>query len=162
MKPLERLASEQFVASVGAVTSPQALRRYFHRCDDVKSVRTALEKGQISEATIRWFVDGLMRHFVRGFQFPFEIALAALAVALETRQTKFADDYLLDLARLRDFSEMHVAPRVAGLCMTERGKATKFKKKLLNQGSRLEPYWRAMIPQGTATASTNSLKRFKV
>ena len=66
-----------------------------------------------------------MRDFKRGTQFPHEPALAAIAVAIESRQTKFADDFLLDLARLNKIAEMDLAPRVAAICLQERLKTTK-------------------------------------
>jgi hypothetical protein len=61
-------------------------------------------------------VDELMRDFRPGSQFQHEIALAAIAVVLETRYTAFADEYLLDLARLHTKAELDLSPRVAQLC----------------------------------------------
>ncbi|MEX2140154.1 MAG: hypothetical protein WD894_12890 [Pirellulales bacterium] len=161
MNQLAKLTSEEFFASIGTPSSPKALRRYLHLCTEVKEVRTSLASGQISEETIRRFVDELKAHFVRGVQFPYELTLAALAVALETWRTDFADNYLLDLARLRGYSEMHIAPRIAGLCLSGRQKAPKFIKMAFNQKNRLQQYWRAISNQRPLTTDS-SVTRFNV
>ena len=57
-----------------------------------------------------------MREFVAGSPFKYDRALAALAVVLEARYTSFADEYLLDLARLYNKAELEFSPRVAQLC----------------------------------------------
>jgi hypothetical protein len=120
MKLLAALGSAQFYATVGPFSSPRALRRFLSRRDEVKTVRAALANGWISEETFRFFVDQLMGDFRRGEQFPHEIALAAIAVVLESRRTRFAEDYLLDLARLNRFQEMQLAPELAGILLKER------------------------------------------
>ncbi len=66
----------------------------------------------ITERDIRRFTEELMRDFERGVKFPHELALAALAIAMENRRTDFVEEYLLDLARL-NIAEMSLAPGVA-------------------------------------------------
>lgn len=117
MNPLSKLISQEFRIRVGAVSSPAALRRYLMHCKEVRDARSALAEGRISEQGILRLTDTLMEDFHRGSQFPHELALAALAVVLESRRTKFAEDYLIDLARLVKISEMDIGPRVAGICL---------------------------------------------
>jgi len=78
-----------------------------------------------------------MSEFQRGTQFPHELALAALAVMLESRRTKFAEDFLLDLARLGKISEMDIAPRIGGLSLTEWHKGPKVLTKFVPSTNRL-------------------------
>jgi hypothetical protein len=137
MTPLDVFTSDELRAAVGTVSSPRALRRYLLRSDAVKESRKALSEGRITEETIRLFADRLMGAFERGTQFPHELALAALAVTLESRRTKFAEDFLLDLARLGKISEMDIAPRVAGLSLTEWHKAPKVLIKVVPSANRL-------------------------
>src|SRR5687768_8742705 len=108
MNQLLVLTTDEFIASIGAVSSPKALRKHLMQCAEVQAVRKALADGLITEATIERFTDELMDDFVRGTHFPHELALAALAVALETRHTDFAENYLLDLARLMKIAEVHL------------------------------------------------------
>jgi len=129
MNPLHALITEDFIIAAGAVSSATALRRYLVQCKEVQDVRNALAKGLITESTIEKFTDYLMSSFIRGQQFPYELTLAAIGVVLESWRTRFAEDYLLDLARLRKISEVHIAPLVAGLCLREWHKAPKVTKK---------------------------------
>lgn len=138
MNRLIALTTDNFNASIGAVSSPAALRRHLIRCAEVQEIRKALADGHITEKTIEGFTQLLMNHFVRGEQFRHEAALAALAVVLENRHTEFAEDYLLDLARLKDkISELDLAPRIAGLCLQERQKSAAVIRKQISSASRV-------------------------
>jgi hypothetical protein len=57
-----------------------------------------------------------MNDLRRGECFPHDLALAALAVALEYRPTPFAKEYLRDLSRLR-LAEMSTSVRLAQECL---------------------------------------------
>ena len=109
---LQNLVSDEFIASAGVVTSARSLRRHLTKSTFVDDLRSALRGGSISENDVREFVHSLMGSFERSVRFPFELALAALAIVLETRKTEFAEEFLLDLARL-NISEMEFAPTVA-------------------------------------------------
>jgi hypothetical protein len=123
------LSSHDFRAKIGALTTPRASRRYLLRSPEVWAVRDAIRHGQISEDSIRSFADGLMEEFHRGIQFPHEVALAALATVLEQRKTNFAEDFLIDLAKLRKIAEMDIAPRIAALSLQQWHKAPKSVKR---------------------------------
>jgi len=109
---LDGLLSDDFIAEVGVVSSPRGLRRAIYKSDRVAVLRRAISCGSITETDIRQFTERLMKDFSRGEKFPHELALAALAIALENRRTEFAEEYLLDLARL-NIVEMSLAPGVA-------------------------------------------------
>lgn len=109
---LDRLKSDAFFEEVGLCTSASALRRVLERSETVKGVRDAIAGGAITEVAIRRFVDELSNDFEKGEQFPHELPLAALCVAIEDRRTEFTEEFLLHLARLR-IVEMPIAPEVA-------------------------------------------------
>jgi hypothetical protein len=64
-------------------------------------------------------VDDLLRVLKKGERFPYESALAGLAVAMEERFTPFADSYLATLASLK-LSEMTLSIGVANLSLQQR------------------------------------------
>lgn len=117
---LKQLMSEDFVLSLAFLSTPGPLRRALSRTQEVHAVREALVQGAITEDTIGRFVSDLTEDFHRGKQFLHEIPLAALAVAVETRATDFADEFLKDLSRLR-LAEMGLCIRVARECLKRRG-----------------------------------------
>ena len=129
MDCLQNLLTEAFRVKLGLGSSPRLMRLGLQRMDEVKQIRKDLQSGLISEASIERFSNDLMEQFQRGIQFPYEHVFAAIAVALETRATKFAEDYLLDLARLVKISEMDIGPRVAGECLKERSRTPKYTRK---------------------------------
>ena len=118
---LEALASEDFLVSLGTISSAEGLKRHLHRSEFVKAVGKALTSGEVSEERLRHFVSELMKSFKPGEQFFHDPVLAALAVALQSRYTPFADEYLLDLARVGRIVEFPLSPRVAQLCRIEWG-----------------------------------------
>lgn len=109
--------SEDFVLSLAFLSTPGPLRRALSRTQEVHAVREALVQGAITEDTIGRFVSDLTEDFHRGKQFLHEIPLAALAVAVETRATDFADEFLKDLSRLRLVGQRHLDVRFSGLFM---------------------------------------------
>jgi hypothetical protein len=117
MKPLlSQLLNPDFAVSLGVTTSPHSIRRALAGSPIVREVRQALRGGIVTEADIREFVDEISASFQKGVRFPYEAALAALAFVVETRKTEFADDFLIDLARLQRFTEFQFAPQVGALC----------------------------------------------
>lgn len=115
----ERLTSDSFALSAGFISTPEALRRFLLRSQEVHDIRMALRQGAITEDTIREFVSSLMATFYAGRRFEHEMALAALAVALERRPTDFAEEFLHDLSRLKP-AELCLCLRVARVCIRER------------------------------------------
>ena len=120
-KLLNDLTSIDFYVSLGSVSSAHALRRCLRRTNQVEQLELALRRNVVTEENIRAFVAELMRHFKRGKQFPHEIALAVVAVCLEARYTDFADEFLLELAKLDAYAEFALSPKVAKICRTAWG-----------------------------------------
>ena len=118
-KLFEALTSDAFVLSAGLISTPEALRRFLLRSEMVNDIRESLRRGSITEDSIREFVSSLMKGFHVGSRFEHEMALAALAVALERRPTDFAEEFLLDLAKLK-LAEMPLCVRVARECLKNR------------------------------------------
>ena len=118
-KLLGQLISDLFVVSVGTVLTPQTLRRFLLRSEEVRGIREALRQGAITEETLRGFIASLLADFRVGRRFEHELALAALAVVVERRPTDFAEEFLLDLAKLK-LAEMPLCIRVARGCLKHR------------------------------------------
>ncbi len=118
-KVLEDLKSDEFELSVGFLSTASALRRFLGRTGEIAAVRQALKEGAITEDTIRQFVSVLTRDVCIGSRLPYEIAIAALTVALETRTTDFAEEFLRDLSSL-ELAEMSLCIRVARECLKHR------------------------------------------
>jgi hypothetical protein len=116
---LSDLTSDDFVVAAGMFAAPNALRRFLLRRPEIADIRNGLRDGAITEATIRDFVATLMKDFQPGKRFENELALAALAVALEKRPTDFAEEFLLDLAKLK-LAEIPLCIRVARECLKQR------------------------------------------
>jgi hypothetical protein len=116
---LEKLKSDELSVAVGFVDTPEVLRKALLRTKEVSDVREALRQGAISDDTVRRFVHVLLRDLRLGERFAHELAIAALAVAIERWATKFADEFLGDLSRLR-LAEMSTCIRVARECSKNR------------------------------------------
>ena len=116
---LDQLTSDSFVLSAGIIATPEALRHFLLRSKEVRQVRDALRQGAITEETIREFVSSLMKDFRVEKRFEHELSLAALAVVLERWATNFAEEFLLDLAKLK-LAEMPLGIRVARECIKQR------------------------------------------
>jgi hypothetical protein len=118
-KVFEDLTSDEFILSAGLVSTPEALRRFLLRSHAIHGIRESLRQGLITDETIREFISSLMKEFSVGRRFAHEMALAALAVALERRPTNYAEEFLSDLAKLR-LAEMPLCIRVARECLKHR------------------------------------------
>ncbi len=116
---LERLLHEDFLQSVGFVLPPAAFRRALQRHPDVIRLSTAVRLGQVSEMMIREFTARLSSQFQEGNLLPGDIAISSLAVALESIQTDFAEEFLCNLARLQ-MRELATPIRVAQICWSMR------------------------------------------
>jgi hypothetical protein len=116
---LERLLSDGFAVSVGFLLPAPALRRALGATEEVRDVIEALTDGALPESSIETFLSSLLGDLRKGERFPHDLALAALAVALEDRPTAFAEGYLRDLSRLR-LAEMSVSVGAAQACLHHR------------------------------------------
>jgi hypothetical protein len=130
----ERLTSDEFAISAGSISTPEALRRFLLRSKEVREIRESLRQGAITEETVREFVSSLMRAFHVGQRFVHEMALAALAVALERRPTDFAEEFLHDLSRLK-LAELCLCLRVARVCIQERSSVASHSNRTFALGS---------------------------
>jgi len=109
---LENLTSDAFALKYSFISNPIAVYRALQRSVDVENVRLALRSGEITEEILGAFCASVLAELQPGKRLPQELALAAIAVVLETRATSFAEEYVLDLARL-DLAEFPTAIRVA-------------------------------------------------
>ncbi len=121
---LENLKSEEFLLEMGFLLPPAALRHRLQSMRQVRELQEAIAQGAIPEQAVREFVGSLTGSLRRGERFPHDLALAALAVALENRTTPFAEEYLRDLAGLK-VAEMSVSRRVARECLDRRNPLAK-------------------------------------
>ncbi len=159
---LENLKKDEFACKFSFISNPRAIHGVMQRSEDVKSLRAALLAGELTEETIRKFSESLLDNFESGKQFPYESALAAIAVALETRPTPFAEEFTLDLARL-DRAELAIAIRVARWACQERLAVSASKTKtfaLANEGA-LSPVWRP-VAKSRQVSVGQSEGRFEV
>lgn len=119
VKVLDQIIADDFALAAGFLATPGALRRWLRRAPEVKAIREALRQEAITEDTLRRFVSSLLDDLHRGERFPHELAVAALAVVIESRATDFAEEFLHDLARLQ-LAEMSICIRVARECLKYR------------------------------------------
>jgi hypothetical protein len=119
MNLLDALSSEEFEVDVGPLVPAPLLRRRLLGMSEVRAVSKALSGQTLTDEDIGIHVSRLVREFQPGKRFEHDLALAALAVALETRATKFAQDFLETLSGFR-LVEMPMSPRVAAECQAHR------------------------------------------
>ena len=116
------LLTPEFEVSVLAST-PSLLRLRLRKSSQVAMLRERYDQGLLGEGELRFFVGQLLQQYPLPGVFPYQTALAALAVMLENRFTPFADEYLADLSRVRT-ARLAVASRVARLCLESRRRGT--------------------------------------
>jgi len=116
------LLSTKFDASLPATSNPKALRLALLRHETVGAIAASLSAGSLSEHDLRQFIEGLVLGYKRGQRLPNLMALAALAVVLEPRRTRFSDEYLGNLGRIV-LPEFRDAADVARECLSHRQRA---------------------------------------
>jgi len=127
---LENLRTDEFAVRFSLVSNLRAVHRALQRSKEVEELRSALCTGEVTEETLSVFTTSLLKDFEGGKRFPHELALAAVAVALETRPTPFAEEFVLDLARL-ELAELPIAIRVARKACQERLAVSASKTKIV-------------------------------
>ena len=115
---LNRLLDDQFLLENGLLANPLALRAALLRSSEVRSIRSALAAEEIDDELLRKFVSSLLDDWQAGRLFAYDVSLAALAVAVESRATRFAEQFLNDLAKLHR-PELPMAVRVARHALRE-------------------------------------------
>jgi len=118
-KVLEHLKTDEFAVKFGFISNPAAVRRLLLKSNEIADVRRALNQGEISEGSVRTFVNDLVKDFRSGEHFPHDSALSAIAVSLEYRATPFADEFINDLASLR-IAELGHSVHIARECKKNR------------------------------------------
>jgi hypothetical protein len=113
---LEALKSDDFLVRLGVTSNARAIHRALERSAEVDLVRLAMYQGQIDEDSLRDFTARLLQTFQPGVLFPYDLSLAALAVVLESRPTRLAEELLSELARV-DRPELPLAIRVGQECL---------------------------------------------
>ena len=98
---LDQLLSQEFELSMFFYATPSALRRQLQKSAETHEVRRALAFGLISEETFERFIEYITAHIKQKQKFRYEIALAAVVVALEDRPTKFVEAFLREFAEIK-------------------------------------------------------------
>lgn len=93
------ILSPEFEAAAVAGT-PRVIRLRLLASPEVQEIVRGYREGVITAGDIRELVNSLLRDHINEEVFPFQVALSALAVALEPFRDSFAEEYLLDLASL--------------------------------------------------------------
>ena len=132
---LRQLLDDEFVISLGYVLPPAAMRLVLRRHPLVKKIRLAIRHGALAESDVTSFAADVTAPFQPGARLPGDLALAALAVALEDLPADFAEEYLYKLAGLR-LAEMTNSIRVARECLVQRFSLPK-------NETRISPYSRS-------------------
>jgi hypothetical protein len=142
---LWRLSTDEFSDSIGFVLPPAPLRRVLQDSPDVQRLERALRYGQVTSQEISEFVEQILKEFRRGELFRHDIALAALAVAMEHWNNPFAEDFLIDLARTQR-PEFRASFRIARESLKARYAFPKTQVKT------------ARYPQGGAVRATSRIR----
>lgn len=148
---LERLLSPEFETDVLAST-PRVLRLRLRRSPEVLELRRRHNEGFIPDELLREFVNQILRSYPDPDWFPHQTALAAIAVVLEERYSKFSETYLVDLARVRT-TRLGIASRVARLCLEARLSRTTNEFRDFPAESDSKPDFRVLISDGCGQSS---------
>ena len=130
-KSLLQLVSLDFEASV-VTSSPSGLRALLRKSSPLRRLRVDHTSGAVTDDSIRQFVDGLLSEFATSESFPHQVALAAFAVLFEDRHSPLAEDYLIDLSRVRT-ARLRMAASVARICLRNRSLLPKVAAKTFEQ-----------------------------
>lgn len=115
MKPsrqLETLSSDAFVLRFSQIGTVEGIYAAIRRSREVRSLHAALREEMVTEAHIDVYVRSLLQSFVPGEQFPYQLSIAAIAVACVGINKAFARDFVAYLANLRT-TEMYLATQIA-------------------------------------------------
>lgn len=150
---LEQLLAPDFEAQVVAST-PRILRVRLRRSRAVQELRNQYDTGALPDESLRRFVNDLLRDHMNPDSFPYQIALATIAVVLEERYSQFSEAYLIDLARVKT-GRLSTASRVARLCLAARSKRTRNETRILPPEGAIEPSFEGREAEGSGRSSWN-------
>ncbi len=150
---LEQLLAPDFEAQVVAST-PRILRLRLRRSRTVRELRKRHDEDALPDDLMRGFVNGLLRRYTDPDSFPYQIALAAIAVLLEDRYCLFSEAYLIDLARVKT-GRLSTASRVARLCLKARLQRTTNETRIFLPETVIEPNFEGRVAEGSGRSSWN-------
>jgi hypothetical protein len=116
---LAKLTSQDFEEAVGSLVPASVLRRVLHGNVSVRAVSEAFQIGTATEQNLRDFIRAELGALRRGEPLPHDLALAALAVALEGSRSSFATEFITGLAGL-DIVELQMSVLMARECLKHR------------------------------------------
>ena len=123
-QPLSLLFSSEFDSLGFIAGNDESLFAALNGSPVVGELRAALGSGSVSENEIRRFTEQLMQDFRPGELFTHDLILAGLAVVLSRNwNTPFAEEFILDLARLKN-PELRRSIAIARLAATNLVKCT--------------------------------------
>jgi len=148
MRPVFRnLLSPEFEADVTLAGTNEALYSMLASSAEVRDLRQSLRTEEVSDEEVRQFANTLLHEFRPGVLFPYDIVLAAIAVALGNWRTPFATEYISDLARLRS-AEFRRAIAVARIANRQRDRSAKTLGRSMILGTRtVAQSWRLITPR---------------
>lgn len=91
---LGELSTEEFDIQVGPIGPAPALRQRLRSMPQVQAVIKALSEGKLTELDVSNHVGGLCKDFRTGERFAHDLALSAMAVAMEDWEADFAEGSL--------------------------------------------------------------------
>ena len=94
------------------------MRKILLRTRECDEFREKYRSGILTDNFLRQYIQDLMSNLRIGERFPFDTALALIAVGLEQFKTELSKEYLSDLARL-ELAELSLSIGVAKVCLAE-------------------------------------------
>jgi hypothetical protein len=150
---LEQLLAPDFGAQVVAST-PRILRLRLRRSPTVRELRKRYDEGALPDESLRRFVNGLLRQHTDPDSFPYQTALAAIAVVLEDRYAPLSEEYLIDLARVKT-GRLSTASRVARLCLNARSQRPTNERHVFPPETEIELNFEGRVTEGSGRFSWN-------
>ena len=118
---LNALSSDAILELGMAVSTPEGLATLLKRRPEVLELRRALDQGSITPEHLRQFAASVFQRFEAGKRFYADVTFCALAMAMETYATTFAEEYLRELSGLR-IAEMPMSAKVAKIALHARAR----------------------------------------
>ena len=155
---MQHLMSTDFELEVVAST-PRALHTALMRNRHISELTERLDKGEVSYVELQHFVDELLEAGRPHKDFPYQVALAAIAVAVQDRfRPDFSDRFVRGLAAVRG-SRFAMASGVARICIERQRRAINRYKQHVDTAP-IRPIALTIIPR-PATRSVHSYKQAK-
>ena len=118
------LNSDELYACAELIVDSEALRSILERTEELRSLRSSIYSGSITENDLRSVVSSVLFHLQPGEFLDGNVLLAMIAIALEPIQSPFANEYIHDLSSLK-LAEMRMCIGVAKVCKARRASTPK-------------------------------------